>query len=104
MADSIDEITFRDSLRENAPPAHWSEPLKALWYDASGQWNESHEIAQDLTSREGSWIHGYLHLKEGDRWNAAYWYRRAGRDFPEHSVNEEFEVLLKSMLDLQGGS
>lgn len=27
----------------------------------------------------GSWVHAYLHRKEGDHSNAAYWYRRAGQ-------------------------
>lgn len=86
-----------DSLQGAAPPEDWPEAVRALWYDAQGDWTASHDIAQDLESDLGSWIHGYLHLKEGDRWNAAYWYRLAGRPFPEGSVEDEFQVLLQAL-------
>ena len=32
----------------------------------------------------GSWVHAYLHRKEGDLCNAGYWYRRAGRPESRH--------------------
>ena len=89
---------FRKSLEKSTPPDHWPETLKSLWYDARGNWEASHDIAQEVHSGMGSWIHGYLHWKEGDRWNAGYWYRKAGRPFPEHSLEDEFEILLHSAL------
>ena len=36
-------------------------------------------MVQDLTSKEAAWVHAYLHRKEGDQMNAAYWYDRAGK-------------------------
>ena len=53
--------------------------LLALWWDARGDWKRAHEIAQDVSDADGAWVHAYLHRKEGDLGNAAYWYRRAGR-------------------------
>jgi len=32
---------------------------------------------------EGSWVHAYLHRKEGDQGNAAYWYGRRESLFAE---------------------
>lgn len=51
--------------------------LLALWWDARGDWAKAHEVAQDVESADGAWVHAYLHRKEGDMGNAAYWYRTA---------------------------
>ena len=48
-----------------------------MWFDVKGDWEASHNIAQDMHDDNGSWIHAYLHRKEGDKFNAGYWYRRA---------------------------
>lgn len=77
--------------RDAAPPAGSSRAVQALWHDARGDWNAAHEAAQDDTSADGSWIHAYLHRKEGDLANARYWYQRAGRPAPAASVTLEAE-------------
>ena len=56
--------------------------LQALWYDANQDWQSAHQIAQELHTQNASWIHAYLHRKEGDRYNAQYWYQQASRKFP----------------------
>lgn len=89
---------FLACLDEKAPPELWPEALQALWWDARGNWEQSHQIAQDIPSRTGSWIHAYLHRKEGDKWNAGYWYDRAGKSFPDISLDEERETLVRSLL------
>ena len=85
---------FCDSLELASPPEIWPEALKAVWWEANGNWDNSHEIAQDITSEVGNWIHAYLHRKEGDDWNAAYWYRQANRDFPKNNLEEEFDTIV----------
>lgn len=65
--------------------------LQALWYDYQDDWDKSHDIAQEIHTDEGSWIHAYLHRKEGDHWNANYWYNKAGRSMPSYSLDEERE-------------
>jgi hypothetical protein len=45
----------------------------------AGDWQAAHVIVQDDPSPLASWAHAIVHLMEGDRANAAYWYRRAGR-------------------------
>ncbi|RIV68488.1 hypothetical protein [Flagellimonas aequoris] len=89
---------FQESLKGQSPPDNWSLPLQALWYDAKGDWESSHDIAQDIHSPMGSWIHAYLHRKEGDRWNAQYWYNNANRPFPDYSSSEELRVLVENNL------
>jgi hypothetical protein len=71
---------FAASLDLPEPPRHWDAALKALWWDARGNWERAHALAQeDESSPRCAWVHAYLHRKEGDLSNAAYWYRRAGR-------------------------
>ena len=42
-----------------------------------GDWDGAHDAAQADEGGAGDWVHAYLHRKEGDSGNAAYWYRRA---------------------------
>lgn len=89
---------FNHSLLESKPPPELSPYLQALWWDAKGAWERAHELAQDIDDRTGSWIHAYLHRKEGDLGNAAYWYRRAGKPVPSISLREEHEAMVKALL------
>ncbi|MEN0051573.1 MAG: hypothetical protein AAF806_31200 [Bacteroidota bacterium] len=84
---------FQTNLQQNELPANLPEALQVLWYDAKGNWEAAHDIAQEMHNDIGSWLHAYLHRKEGDHWNANYWYQRAGRTFPECSLEEEWEVM-----------
>lgn len=58
------------------------ELLRALAMLEAGDWEGAHEIAQEDKTEIGSWLHGIVHILEGDQGNAQYWYRRAGRPFP----------------------
>ena len=49
---------------------------------AAGDWKKAHEIVQKEKSTLGSWIHGIVHILEGDLDNARGWYKRADREFP----------------------
>ncbi|MGB7395303.1 MAG: hypothetical protein WA913_12995 [Pricia sp.] len=89
---------FEATLHQDEPPSEWPEALRSLWYDAGGDWKASHDIAQDLDTDLGSRIHGYLHRKEGDEFNAGYWYRRAGREFPKTSLKEEHRGITEDVL------
>ena len=67
---SID--SFKDSLKNNTPDPSYSPMLTSLWYDA------------------------YLHRKEGDLWNADYWYAKANKSRPNISLEEEWESLVEA--------
>jgi len=54
----------------------------ALDHLAAGEWQQAHEIVQNEKSTTGSWLHGIVHILEGDMKNAQGWYRRAERAFP----------------------
>ena len=45
--------SFRASLQGDTPPPDLSVALKALWYDARGDWNAAHRAAQDDDSLDG---------------------------------------------------
>ena len=89
---------FEETLVVDSPPELWPESLKALWWDAKGSWENSHNIAQEIHSEMGYWIHAYLHRKEGDEWNAGYWYQLANKSFPSVSLDEERDQLIKHIL------
>ena len=97
MSMTLDQFTA--SLSQPQPPANVHPVLQALWYDAKGRWEPAHDIAQ---SREGEpdydRLHAYLHRKEGDRFNANYWYRRAKTTFFEGSLDDEWSALVTQML------
>ena len=72
---------FRASLTQENPPAGLPVPLAALWWDAKGDWARAHDLVDSLDTPEGMAVHAYLHRKEGEAWNADYWYKRAGLGF-----------------------
>jgi hypothetical protein len=90
-------IEFKKSLNNPTPPPV-PTLLKALWHDARGEWDKAHDLAQDVNTTDGSWIHAYLHRKEGDRSNAQYWYNRANRKMPNNSLDQEWEEIVSALL------
>jgi hypothetical protein len=90
---SVDE--FRQSP---ALPPGLSGALRALWLEARGDWEQAHALAQGARSRDGDWVHAYLHRKEGDAGNAAYWYSRAGRAAAQGSSDVEWTAIAKELL------
>ena len=92
---TIDELGA--TLTADTPP-DVAPPLKALWHDARGEWDEAHRIAQDIDGKDGAWVHAYLHRKEGDLGNAAYWYRRADQRVASDSLDAEWERIVTALL------
>jgi hypothetical protein len=75
-----------------------SDLVKALELARNGQWDAAHALAQEDSSRQGSWLHGILHLIEGDEGNARYWYRRAQRECPGMAaIQAELAALEQSL-------
>ncbi len=89
---------------EQSDGRSWSGALLALWWDAKGEWAKAHEVAQDIESADGAWVHAYLHRREGDAGNAAYWYRRAGRPAASGDLRAEWERMVEELLRSRGGS
>ena len=93
----MDITAFKNSLTSDEP-ASLPVYLQSLWYDAKGDWGKAHELIQDMSDQKAAWIHAYLHRKEGDIWNADYWYHRAGQLRPSVTLQEEWESLVNSFL------
>jgi hypothetical protein len=91
---------FKRSLGSNEPPADLTPLLAGLWWDARGDWDRAHSCAQDDEGKDGAWVHAYLHRKEGDRGNAGYWYRRAGKSFCKKSLPEEWLSITQELLSV----
>ena len=92
----MDILTLKQtSSASDLPTQH----LRALWYDLNGDWDTAHKIVQALSDVHAMWIHAYLHRKEPDLSNARYWYRGAGKPFPEgQSYTEEASAILADLV------
>ena len=90
---------LRASLSQPQPPAALPPLLAALWWDAKGDWNQAHEIAQTEESTDAAWVHAYLHRKEADIANSAYWYGRARQPRFTSSLDEEWTHIASALLN-----
>ncbi len=63
------------------------EPLRrAVQLALAGEWDASHQIAQDYSDVIANWIHAVLHKIEGDELNSKYWYERTnGKRYEDFS-------------------
>jgi hypothetical protein len=60
----------------------------ALDHLDQGDWQAAHNIVQSDESAEGCWVHGIVHVMEGDLDNARYWYGRAGQVLSKDTAKE----------------
>ena len=94
----MDLKAFRSTLADNSPPPELSPALSALWHEAKDDWQRAHNIVQEEADRNSAWVHAYLHRKEGDAGNAAYWYERANQPVPTDSLSAEWDRIAGVLL------
>jgi hypothetical protein len=104
MTDVMDLAGFTQSLAADAPPVDFSSALKGLWWDAKGDWQKAHQCAQAQHDRAGAWVHAYLHRREGDAGNAAYWYRRADKPVASAALDAERTAIIETLLAAEAGA
>jgi hypothetical protein len=93
---TVDELLA--TIRDGKPPSGLAPLVRALWLDARGDWERAHQIAQDDDGREAAWVHAYLHRKEGDSSNAAYWYRQAAQPIADAPLDDEWRQIATALL------
>lgn len=99
----ISKLRAREGLPPLAPARPWDAalgeeigrladgPLKSalfLWNDDLAR---CHELAQEIPTPLGSYLHGVMHRRERDYGNSKYWFRRVG----DHPLFEELRSLKK---------
>lgn len=87
--DKITDFLDKDLEKESVGPE-----VLALWFDGQGDWGKAHDQVDQLSGKSAARIHAYLHRKEGDLWNADYWYSKAGEKRPQVSLESEWEELV----------
>jgi hypothetical protein len=70
----ISKRTVRDLFPDAPAP---EAALAGLWLYFSCL-DESHKVAQDVNTLDGSFWHGIMHRQEPDAGNSGYWFRRVG--------------------------
>lgn len=70
--------------------------IQAVQAALDGDWDKSHNIAQDYSDTTANWIHAVLHKIEGDVWNSKYWYARtAGKQYEDfNDATKELNAIL----------
>ncbi|SIN83655.1 hypothetical protein [Algoriphagus halophilus] len=91
----MNQLDIEQFLALTSPKEHFSAELKALYFDMKGDWQAAHDLVDQLPGKSAARVHAYLHRKEGDQWNADYWYRRAGESRPSISLEKEWGMLLE---------
>jgi hypothetical protein len=84
---------FRASLSGDEPPDGLTAPQAALWWDVRGDWARAHGLVDELETADGMAVHAYLHRKEGEAWNADYWYKLAGKRYYREALEDEWAAL-----------
>jgi len=88
---------MRATLDRTEPPPGLTPPLAALWWDAKGDWARAHSLVYELETQEAMAVHAYLHRKEGEAWNADYWYERAGKQYHRATLDAEWAALAEGL-------
>lgn len=59
---------------------------------------QAHDLVQSDDSLLAAWLHGMLHIQEGDLEDAEYWYNQAGRHFRSRGTLEQELALFEAEL------
>lgn len=89
MADEIRKMSDHE-VSGGSDLVHGTSLIRGvLWY-AVDALDEAHEVFQAESGFLGAYCHGMMHRREGDFWNANYWFRSAGK-IPEGLYEHPFD-------------
>ncbi len=101
-------LSASECVPKELPAGLMSTPAEQLFPDARdsmaalagllllyGHWDLSHQVSQDVASREGSYWHAIAHRIEPDSWNSGYWFKRVG----EHPIFPRLYADCEALLD-----
>tara|TARA_Y100000815_G_C12991365_1_gene368109 strand:+ start:245 stop:529 length:285 start_codon:yes stop_codon:yes gene_type:complete len=94
----MDLKAFKASTKKDKPPQGIPPALEAMWYQAKGDWDTAHRLAKSQKNSMGNWVHAYLHRVEGDKGNAAYWYRLAEKPVCTSRLDDEWEEIVEALV------
>jgi len=86
---------LEEALTQAGLTDHRSELVRAtvlLWHD---HLDAAHTLAQDVETKDGSYVHAILHRREPDYGNAKYWFHRVGK----HPCFAELAARVTAMLE-----
>ncbi len=90
---------FERTTSMKSPPSRLSAMLEALWFARRGDWDRAHAIVQEHENdADSALVHAHLHRVEGDLSNAGYWYRNAGRNLSDMTLDDEWKALAAQFL------
>ena len=71
----------------------------------AGRWTEAHNLVQSDASELGAWLHGIVHIVEGDLEDAEHWYNPADRPFRSRgTLREELDSLARELANAPDGA
>lgn len=74
------------------------ERLKDDNFETGPNWSSCHDLCQSNEGRSDyDWVHGLVHLIEGDKSNASYWYRRAEKTQVSDELEREWLSILNEL-------
>ena len=72
---------------------------QVLVHQRAGRWTEAHNLVQSDNSELAAWLHGILHIQEGELEDAEYGYGKADRQFRSRgSLDEELQRFEAALL------
>jgi hypothetical protein len=72
------DAALNSALRDVRPTQALRDLLRSLVYLWHDRLDESHRIAQEIETADGSLVHAIMHRREPDYGNSKYWFRRVG--------------------------
>ena len=97
LMDATGDKRTVQSLQELLKSEKFSPKIRSSLWLLVGELDRSHELSQEIHDADGSFLHGIMHRREGDFWNAKYWFKKVGK----HPI---FRDLAKDIGSEKGGT